>query len=92
MHKLRPFPEFCYCDAVHQYYSSLNPANKAVISLLDVYSKTDAKRDCLFFTTVHTWVRKVRIDKLLRFTTRSDKIAVDKITVDLLKLMGYRFN
>ena len=49
MHKLRSFPEFCCFDAVHQYYSSANPTNKAVISLLDVELKSDAERDCLRF-------------------------------------------
>ena len=55
MHKLRSFPEFCCFDAVHQYYSSANPTNKVVISLLDVEPKSDAERDLfsiLYFTSI----------------------------------------
>ena len=56
MHKLRSFPEFCCFDAVHQYYSSANPTNKVVISLLDVEPKSDAERDfffsILYFTSI----------------------------------------
>ena len=49
MHKLRSFPEFCCFVEAHQYYSSANPTNKAVISLLDVEPRSDAERDCLCF-------------------------------------------
>ena len=88
MHKLRSFPEFCCFDAVHQYYSSANPTNKAVISLLDVEPKSDAERDCLRF--LQRYIRgldKSQLIKFLRFTTGSDIIAVDKITVDFIKVM-----
>ena len=89
MHKLRSFPEFCCFDAVHQYYSSANPTNKAVISLLDVEPKSDAERDCLRF--LQRYIRgldKSQLIKFLRFTTGSDIIAVDKITVDFIKSDG----
>ena len=90
MHKLRSFPEFCCFDAVHQYYSSANPTNKAVISLLDVEPKSDAERNYLRF--LQRYIRgldKSQLIKFLRFTTGSDIIiAVDKITVDFIKSDG----
>ena len=75
MHKLRSFPEFCCFDAVHQYYSSANPTNKAVISFLDVEPKSDAKRYCLCF--LQRYIReldKSQLIKFLQFTTGSTKL------------------
>ena len=89
MHKLWSFPEFCCFDAVHQYYSSANPTNKTVISLLDVEPKSDTERDCIRF--LQRYIRgldKSQLIKFLRFTTGSDIIAVDKITVDFIKNDG----
>ena len=88
MHKLRSFPEFCCFDAVHQYYSSANPTNKAAISLFDVEPKSDAERECLRF--LQRYIRgldKSQLIKFLRFTTGPD-IAVDKITIDFIKSDG----
>ena len=89
MHKLRSFPEFCCFDAVNQYYSSANPTNKAITSLLDVEPKSDAERDCLrFLQRCIRGLDKSQLIKFLRFTTGSDIIAVDKITLDIIKSDG----
>ena len=89
MHKLWLFLEFCCFDAVHQYYSSANPTNKAAISVLDVERKSDGERDCLCF--LQRYIRgldKSQLIKFLQFTTGSDIIAVDKITEDFVKVDG----
>ena len=89
MHNLQSFPEFCCFDAVLQYYSSANSTDKGVISLLNVEPKSDAERDCLRF--LQRYIRgldKSQLIKFLRFTTGSDIIAVDKITVDFIKSDG----
>ena len=65
MHKLRSFPEFCCFDAVHQYYSSENPTNKAVISLLDVEPKSDAERGCLLF--LQRYIRGLDKSQFVKF-------------------------
>ena len=89
MHNLQSFPEFCCFDAVLQYYSSANSTDKGVISLLNVEPKSDAERDCLRF--LQRYIRgldKSQLIKSLRFTTGSDIVAVDKITVDFIKSDG----
>ena len=65
MRKLRSFSEFCCFDAVHHYYSSANPTNKAVISLLDVEPKSDAERDCLRF--LQRYIRGLDKSQLIKF-------------------------
>ena len=75
------FPEFCCFDAVHQYYSSANPPNKAIISLLDVEPKSDAESDCpCFLERYICGFDKSQLIKFLQFPTGSDIISVDKIT------------
>ena len=89
MHKLQSFPEFCCFVAVHQYYSSANPTNKAIISLLDVEPKSDAERDCLRFLQWYICgLDKSQLIKFLRFATGLDIISVDKITMDFVKIDG----
>ena len=89
MHKLRSFPKFCCFDKVHQYYSSANPTNKAAISLLDVEPKSNAERDSLRFLQQYlSGLDQPQLIKCLRFTTVSDIITVDKITVDFIKSDG----
>ena len=89
MHKLRSFPEFCCFNAVHQYHSSANPTNKAIISLLDVEPKSDAERDCVRFLQRYILgLDKSQLINFLWFTTWSDIISVDKITVDFVKIDG----
>ena len=51
--------------------------------------KSDAERDCFCF--LQRYIRgldKSQLIKFLRFTTGSDIIAVDKITVDFIKSDG----
>ena len=86
MHKLRLFSEFCCFDVVHQYESSANPTNKAVISLLDVVPKSDDEKDCLRFLQQYICgLERLQLITFLRFTTGSDR-TVDKITVDFVKI------